>query len=130
MARVCGRVCAHVFTLPEIRSFLELPSLHPEVFADPSNQLNKSNRAEWASDGSALACGAEHRVGGRPRWRLWLPAAGCRLPVTRRLLAAPPPPRGGHRRGLRDTRHRPRATVGGHSLQNSNGSEKRITTKY
>lgn len=92
MARVCGLVCAHVFTLPEIRSFLVLPSLHPEVFTDPSNQLNKSNRAEWASDGSALACGAEHWVGGRPRWRLWLPAAGCRSPAAssrRRLRRAP-----------------------------------------
>lgn len=107
--------------------FLELPSLHPEVFADPSTQFNKTKPPGRVDFRRLGARGAERPGGCRPRRRLRL---RLRLPLVRSLLGPPLPPRGGHSRGLRDTRHRPRAEGGGNSLQNSNGSEKRITTKY
>lgn len=122
---VCASARAHVFTLPEITSFLGLPSLHPEVFNDPSTRLNKTKqRTEQASAGSALA--ELNARSGRT-------GLGCRSQV----LDSRSPSASSRRCGAADTAGpcvtpgtRPWPREEENSLQNSNGSEKRITTKY
>lgn len=91
---VSASVCLHVFTLPEIRSFLELPSLHPEVFGDPSTQLNKTKQpAEQASDGWVLVEREARLVSARvPVLRKRRPLQAAALASGSRLPAAAHPP--------------------------------------